>query len=428
MKILRRLLALAAALMLCCCGAAADSSPEDVLLTINGKDVTRGEYDRYLANVTSLYAYFGYDVTSPESVIYLERLALGTLIETAMMDVKIAEMGVTLTTAEREAAEQEARSNWVEDVSSAMSIYGATGASTEAERAAALVQALSDLEARGYTEQSYIDDAISNALYVKLEELMAAGATVEDGDVEWYYDELVSNHRQLFAEDAAAYEEAMLGMLYGMSGYENGIWYVPEGYRSVTHILIAVDETLMNDWADLQATYEEQQNTLEAGETLIGEAVTAEEVENARLAALVSVQTTIEEINNRLNAGEAFSDLIPLYTADTTMNDEAEIAEGFPVHMDSILFPIGYRDAAFTLENHGDISEPFVADEGVYILCYAGDVPGGPVPLTGELHAALYAELLRDAKTAQREVTMSQWLDSAKITYSDEALAILGAE
>ena len=147
-KILIMLLAL---LMLCVPALAetteATTSPDDVLATVNGTPILRENFDAYLANVTSYYAYYGYDVTSAENVAYLQYLTLDTLVQMALMDQKIAEMGVTLTAEERAAAEQEGRDLWVEDVSSAMSYYGVTSASTEAERALVMVQVLAELEA-----------------------------------------------------------------------------------------------------------------------------------------------------------------------------------------------------------------------------------------------------------------------------------------
>lgn len=429
MRMIKRLLALLMALVLLALPALAEGSPEDVLATVNGTAITREAFDTYLANVTAYYSYYGYDVTTPENASYLKYMTLSTLVQLALMDQKLIEMNVTLTDAERAAAEAEGREMWLTDLDNALSYYGITAASTEAERAAALVQALSELEALGYTEQTYIDDSVANALYIKLEELMVQGATVPEGEVEVLYEKLVADDRARYADDAAAYESTQqmntVAMMYGMMDYYTDVWYIPEGYRNVVHILLPVDEALMTAWGDLQATYEEQQGALEEGDTLTGVAVTEEEIEAARLAALASVQTRIDEISARLAGGEAFTDLIPLYTADTAMDEAAEIETGYQVHMDSIFCPPGYRDAVFTLENHGDVSEAFVADGGVYIVCYVSDAEGGPVPLTTEIHAALHAQLLEEAESVKYTQTMAAWEAAAEIIYSDEAQAFM---
>lgn len=429
MRMIDRLLALLMALMLLALPALAEGSPEDVLATVNGTPITREAFDNYLANVTSYYAYYGYDVTAPENASYLQYMTLSTLVQLALMDQKLAEMNVTLTDAERTAAEQEGREMWLTDLDNALSYYGITATSSEGERAAALVQALSELEALGYTEQTYIDESVANALYIKLEGMMVEGATVPEGEVEALWEELVAADRARYADDAAAYESARqmntVALMYNMMDLYTDIWYTPEGYRTVVHILLPVDEALLATWGDLQATYEEQQGTLEEGGTLTGEAVTAEAIETAQAAALASVQAQLDEINARLAGGEAFTDLIPLYTADAAMDEADEISTGYQVHMDSIFCPPGYRDTVFTLENPGDVSQAFVADGGVYILCYVGDAEGGPVPLTTELHAALHAQLLEEAQNAKYLETMAAWEAAAEIVYSDEVLAFM---
>lgn len=430
MKMFRRLMALAAALMLLCTLAAAQS-PEDVMATVNGTPISRQIYENYLNNLSSYYSYYGYDVTTPENVVALRYMALDTLVQLTLMDQKIAELGVALTDEELAAAEEEGRTLWVEDVGNALSYYGVTADSTEAERAAAMVQALAELETLGYTEESYIDDAVSNALYIKLEALMVEGAAVREGEVEALYADLVEADRLLYADNAAEYESTLqlnaFALMYGMTEYYTDVWYIPEGYRNVVHILLPVDAALLDSWGDLQATWEEQQNLLEEGGSITGEVVTAEEVENAGLAALATVQSQVDEITGRIAAGESFIDLIPLYTADGEMDEAAEIASGWQVHMDSIFCPVGYRDAVFSLVNPGDVSAPFVSDEGVYLVCYVGDAEGGPVPLTQELHEALHAQLLQEAEAAQYQQTMEAWLAEAEIVYSEEAQAFMGS-
>lgn len=429
MKMFRRLMGLAAALMLLCSLAAAQS-PEDVMATVNGAPITRQAYENYLDNLTAYYAYYGYDVATPENAAELRRMSLGTLVQLALMDQKISEMGVTLTDAERAAAEEEGRALWVEDVGNSLTFYGVTASSSESERAAAMVQALAELEALGYTEESYIADAVSNALYIKLENLMVEGAAVREGEVEALYADLVEADRLRYADNAAEYESTLqlnnFALMYGMTEYYTDVWYIPEGYRNVVHILLPVDDALLDSWGDLQATWEEQQNVLEEGGSITGEVITAQEVENAALAALATVQGQVDEITGRIAAGESFTDLIPLYTADAEMDEPAEIAAGWQVHMDSIFCPIGYRDAAFSLAVPGAVSAPFVSDEGVYLVCYVSNAEGGPVPLTQELHQALHAQLLLEAEAAQYQSTMDAWMAEADIVYSEEALVFMG--
>ena len=93
MMIFRRLMAVLAALMLLCSLAAAQS-PEDVMATVNGTPITRQAFEGYLNNLTAYYAYYGYDVTTPENAAALRYMALDTLVQLTLMDQKIAEVGL----------------------------------------------------------------------------------------------------------------------------------------------------------------------------------------------------------------------------------------------------------------------------------------------------------------------------------------------
>ena len=422
------LLSLLLALLLCG-GAVAEGLPADVMATVNGTPITRASYESYLADVTDFYLYSGYDVTDPTTASYLRYMSLSTLVQMTLMDQKIAEMGLTLTAEERAAAEAQGRNQWVTDVSNTLGYFGITAASTEAERAAAMVQALAELEALGYTEELYVTSAVNDALYIKLENEIMSGATVTDLQVHNRWSQLVEADRARYANDAAAYESTMqmnvFALMSGMTEYYTDVWYIPEGYRIIAHILLPVDVTLLESWGDLEATWEEQQNLLEEGGVITDEVVTAEEVENARLAALLTVQPQTDEIASRLAGGEAFTDLIPLYTADDTMDEPEEIAYGWEIHMDSIYLPIGYRDATFSLMNPGDVSEPFLSEDGVYILFYVGDLPGGPVELTEERYAMLYNDLLMEAQSERLVQTMQGWINEADIVYNMEAQSFM---
>ena len=154
---------------------------------------------------------------------------------------------------------------------------------------------------------------------------------------------------------------------------------------------------------------------------------TEAEIAAAEAAVLASVQPDIDEIHARLAAGEAFADLIPDYTIDPGMMDAASIAAGYQVHAQSTGFVIPFRDAAFTVDNVGDVTAPVVTDYGVHILCYAGDVPSGPVPYTSDVEAILRESLLVPRQATVYQQTIDAWMNEAEIVYSEEAQTILSS-
>lgn len=453
MKMMKRLLLALVLVALCCALAACQKSepaattqntqapavsataepagnPDDVMLTVGTYNLTRAQYENYLRTLQDYYGNYGYDVADPELQAMLKQFALQTGVEYAVMDQKLIELGLALTEEEKNAAVEQAKADWNATIEDGLAYYGLTAESTEEERANLLVTVLADLESKGYTEESYQEEAVMYAGYDKLFAHTTKDITVTDEEVVNYYNAKVESDKVLYENDAANYEQVQymnqMYAMYGMADYATEIYYKPAGYRLVTHILLEADEALLTAYTDLQAAYEEQQNAAEEGETA-ATPVTADEVENARLAILANVQPKVDEINQKLAEGATFAELIPLYTTDPGMMDEASIAAGYEVHMDSVNWVIPFRDQAFTVNNIGDVTAPVVTDYGVHIIQYVADVPAGPVELTDELQASFKAELLAEAQNSAYYAAIDEWINASTVVYSDEAQAMLNA-
>ncbi|MGN1368539.1 MAG: peptidylprolyl isomerase [Aristaeellaceae bacterium] len=411
--------------------AAPTGNPDDVMVTVGSDTVTRAEYETYLNTLNSYYSNFGYDTTNADMAAMLKAIALRTGLEYVVMDRKVAELGLTLTEEEKSAAIADAQAQWDSTIADGLAYYGITEDSTEEERSATTVSVLAELESMGYTAESFQEDAVKNAAYDKLFAEVTKDVAVTDEEVVEYYNSLVEADKAAYENNAAAYEQAkyinQLYAMYGMADYVQELYYKPAGYRLVTHILLEADEALLTAYTELQATYEEQQNTLEEGGEVTEALVTAEEIENARLAILASVQSTVDEIHQKLAEGKTFAELIPEYTADPGMKDEASIAAGYEVHMDSVNWVTAFRDQAFTVDQIGDVTEPVVTDYGVHILQYVADVASGPVELTDEMRASFQASLLETARSNAFYTAVDAWIAAVNAVYSEEAQAILDA-
>ena len=436
MKMLSRLLGAVLAVMLCMTSVFAlaetetTASAEDVLALVNGTPITRGEVEEVLASIQSYYSQYGYDVSSEEVLPYLNQMALETAVQTALMDQKAIDLGIVITDEEKAQIEADVAQYWEEVVTSYVDYYGGlTEESTEEEIAAARVNVLGMLESMGYTEAVLVESEMSNAKYEKVEAEMIKGAVVADTEVQAAYDARVLEDEAAYKEDIASYE--YMTQYYGETSY-----YTPEGYRGVTHILLEVDEALMTAYADLQARLEEQQNAEEIteeaaeGDAVEGteEPVTQEQVDAAYAAIIASVQPTIDEINQKMAEGATFAEMIELYGTDPGMKQEPNKSEGYPVHMDSIIWDPAFVKGAFMVDNVGDIADPVVGSYGVHIIQYTRDVPSGATELTEELRSELYAELLTEKENAEYAKVMDQWMSEADIVYSTEAAAMLPAE
>ena len=452
MKMMKRLLLAIMLVVLCCALAAcqkdapeatntnaavatnapaAAGNPNDVMVTVGDVKITRAEYEDALATLTNYYASYGYDMSEPSLAALVKQYALQTCVEYAAMDLKLVALGLDLTQEEKDAAIAAAQENWNATIEDGLAYYGITAESTEEERGTTLVKVLAELESMGYTQESYKEDGLKYAGYDKLFAYATEGVTVTDEEIVNYYNSLVESDKALYENDAAAYEQAQymnqMYAAYGMSEYVTEIFYKPAGYRLVTHILLEADEALLTAYVDLQAAYEEQQNTIEEGGEVTEALITAEEVENARLAILNNVQPKVDEINQKMSEGATFAELIPLYTTDPGMSDEVSIAAGYEVHMDSTNWVIPFRDQAFTVDNIGDVTAPVVTDYGVHILQYVADVPAGAVELTDAMKADFHESLLSSAQDEVYYAAIEQWVSEVNAVYSEEAQAIIAA-
>ena len=224
----------------------------------------------------------------------------------------------------------------------------------------------------------------------------------------------------------------------------------------LSHILLEVDDELMNNYQNLLASLEEQEekatadeSTEDTAEADAGEAaaeapaetaeapaetaeapaeateapaepVTQEMVDAARQAILDSVKDKVDEIKAKYEAGTPFADLVAEYGTDPGMTVEPNKTNGYAVHKESILWDPAFKEGAMALEKIGDISEPVLGSYGVHILHYTRDIPAGAVELTDEIRATLKDELQSELEQAAVSAMMADWLSSADIQYTED--------
>lgn len=404
--------------------------PNAVLLTVNGTEVTRAEVDNYASYLLEMYGQSGYDTSDAALAAFVNQQAFTVAVQETLIKQKIAQGGYDqFTDEERAQIESENAAEWASAVDMYMQYYGGvTAESTEEEIAAARENILTMLAGMGYTEEQQLKYALETAAYEKLEADMAQGAAVTDEEVQASFDERVKTDESAYKTDVASYE--YMTQYYGETSY-----YIPEGYRGVTHILLEVDESLMAEYQELTAKMEEQQDAAESPATptdvatttdVAEEPVTQEDVDAAYAAIIASVQPTIDEINAKLAEGVSFAELIVEYGKDPGMSQEPQKSEGYSVHMDSIAWDPAFVKAAFSVNNVGDIAQPVVGNYGVHIVQYTRDVPAGAIVMTDEIKNAIYEELLAAKENEQIVAVMNQWIEEADVVYAEEAQALLG--
>lgn len=364
MKLMKAVICLLLAL-LCVPFAMAE---ETVVAMINGEPLYTAEYAQ--AETAMLYQYqlAGVDLTDPAAYAYVQDLALTYVIEQRLLLQDVQAQGCFELSAEEETwCAEQGHAAWERallDVGEMLRQMLELPEGTDMS-----AHALSYAENLGVSEQTYVDEYRTQLAMADYRSWLLGGEGVSDEDVQAAYEARVAASEARFSGDAAAFEMAIF------NGEE--IWYRPAGYRRVLQILLPAE-----------------------GES-----------DEERLA---SVADQVARINVMLVDGEPFENLITLYGVDANFNDPAFFEVGYIVHPDSVLWEDAFVAAAFApvMVEPGCWSDPFVSDQGVHILYYLGDVPGGPVTLTEDVHellaAVLYEERANEAVGQRMDVLAEQ--------------------
>ena len=423
-------------------------TPPVLLATVNGEEIWSNNTDLLYAYDQYVYAAqnYGMDPTEESTVGIIRSYSMLNAVQSALVKQKAAELGLdTVTDEDKAAMAATAKEQWEEIIQQIIADQGViTDESTDEEKAAARADAEAPLLAYGYTEEIYANEytevAAEDLVESRVRASLMNGKTISDEEVEAYYNDLVQDDKEAYEGQVPTYE--FYTSYYGQPSY-----YIPEGFRGVIHILLPVDETLLNDWKDLSARLEEQKSAQEAESTGTEEAapeetasadaeptaeptveptaepVTEEMVKAAEQAILDSVKSTVDEIKAKLEAGTSFEDLIKEYGTDPGMQSEDGLANGYLIHNDSIMYDSSFKDAAMALEKIGDVSEPVVGQYGVHIIQYLKDIQGGPVELTDELKEQFRATLQAEMENEVLQNALSEWVAAATIEYTAEGEA-----
>jgi len=394
----------------------------DVLLTVNGEAVTWADAKPYYDSFVSQYSAY-YDMSLEENVKTFQAVATENAFHEKLLMQKATELGLApLSEEDLAAAATEADAIWEENVAYYMSMLTSEDGSAAASRE----QAVAYLEEQGFTKDYVYDNYSKSMVLDRLYEQVSQDVSITDADVEAEYQALVAQDKALYENDIDAYVaynsnvdmNNMYAMYYGGEAMDYA-WYRPEGFRGVKHILLSVDESLMQEYQNILAQLEEGEEAPEV-------TYTQADLDNAKAAILAANQEKIDEINQRLANGEDFEALIPEYTLDSDSLYEVSLA--------STNYVPEFVEAAFSVDNVGDVSAPYISQFGIHIVKYMSDIPSGPIEMTEDQRAAKYDSLLTLRKDEVYTVAVEEWKAASTIEYTglvmsyDELLEQMMAE
>ena len=415
-----------------------DKQFSQVVATYDGGEVTAddvmGEFTNNYSQTYYMYQYyFGYTMTADEVHSLMED-SNNQHVRNAIVAGHFDE-AMELTAEELTEVETLAQENYDSVYEGALD--AAEGKTDKEKQANARVL----LKQEGLTYDSIYASQLVSAKVTKMEQSLRDAVTeVSDEELQAAYDAKLTENQENYT-DGSSFES-------DMTGDSAIVCWIPEGYRTVKHILVIPEDDLMSayttavsdlssaqstlegyqaelaalnddDAAEDARTAEEIQADIDAAETAVADAQSA--VEAAARACLNSVKDKTDEIYARLEAGEDFEALIAEYGEDPGMQNEPTSSRGYYVSAASTNWEANFRDAAMALENVGDYTmEPVISGSGVHIIRYESDVTAGPVALD-EVRDALYEQALTEKQEANVTDTIDAWVAERNVSVDADA-------
>jgi foldase protein PrsA len=358
----------------------------------NGGVITVAEAKAEYEYRAYVYASMGMDKGEYEDIIKEE--VLSDLTEDAILMLKAKELGVYAPgDGEYEEIVATAQASYDEMIEYYLPFLTDPEKSDDENRAAVEEY----LASEGMTLESQIESMRAQAwrdrLYARATEELQFG----DDELRAYFDDACEAAQLTYSADPESYETDR------MNG-ESVLWN-PDGYRKVKRILVAFDGDTAARMDEIFAALEE---------------ISDEAAVNALLAEMDGLYRTldpiVEEIMQRIEAGDDFNLLIDEYGDDPFMRTAHGREDGYYVHAESALLDEVFVLEAMALERPGDTSGVIEGQDGAYILRYEADVPAGPVRFDAFLSdEGMRARVEESARREHYNALVEGWLGEADI-------------
>lgn len=454
-KWLKLMALLTALLMLAGCNLIATDpvlDAQQVVAKVGDTEITKGEWleqtENVLYNNQLMYYYYGlsYDVTDSQAIADARSTAIDNMITSEVLKQKAAAEGLDVLSEEEQAqVEENVQSDWSSYLDSYTTLYFSDSELEGEELENAVIARMGE---DGITQDAlremYTDEIVDDHLY----QFAIEGVEVTDDEVQMEYDGLVLDQQGTLDTTPTLYQS------YVSNGTD--IYYVPEGYRGIKQILIALDDEQASEISALQSTIttndtaledlrtqlDELQNPVEGEEPtatpgeieasteqvetqiaqLVEENATAQtQLDELQTQAYAQIEATASEALEKAQAGEDFDELIATYGEDDGMTQEPYASQGYPVCEGLTAYVTEFQDAAMALEKVGDISGLVKTSYGYHILQYAQDIPSGPVAYE-TVEEDLRAQMLSEKQSAAYTAKVDEWVAEADVERNERLL------
>lgn len=347
------------------------------------------EYKYYLA---------GYQITDDSVDPYASMLTsqreyiVNYLINERIMEKKFNDLGLSFTDEEYKQIDEDTAAgiaNMKETFKTRVQISLAEGEALSEDELASRAEeeyqkmladcGLTEDDLRSWQESIYIQQ--------KLTEYENADFSYDYSEAEKEVETIISNAKAAYEADSSDYDPDVLKSLY-----------IPEGSRYVQHILIKFDDEATAEISALR----------EAGSDAQADALREEKI------AAMSQQ--ISEVEEKVAAGEDFSELMTEYSDDGDTSASYLIAPGTTLYMD------GFAECALAISQLGG-TDTVVTDYGWHIIKYTEDA----VVTDEDIKAytdSLYNYLYDAYMTQNLNTAMGEWREQFPFTIDRELLML----
>jgi len=395
-------------------------------------------------------AYSQYGLSIDDYAEGIKEDILKSLVKSAVIDAKAAELGLGELDDETVAKLQEEAAKTFETYVDSYRSYFAADAATDEE---AREQTIAALEQYGLTQDALAQQTIDGYVDEQLYNYVTADVTVTDEDIQAKYDAMVAEAQENYADD------------YSYNNARNSgttIAWNPEGYRAVKHVLIKFDDDQAKRYSELHGTLDSLNAELEALDAPVAETEAPVEIEDADIeveeapveeaeatpeatpettpeptpeprsreeiqADIGNIATEIEALYSQLlpqaqqvidefNGGADFDSLIEKYNADPGMQNEPTATNGYAVSAGSTTWDPAFTEGTMGIEAVGQISGPVYGQNGIHVIYYLSDITPGPVALE-DIADAVKDAALQDKVSEVYNSQVEAWVEEAKPVY-----------
>ena len=352
--------------------------PDLVVATVDGAEILRSQVEKLAAG--SDQAYDSVTGMSEEEISQKKLESRLGILENLIMDkiisAKIAEHGITETPAMSEAAEK----SW-ENAVAAMERYVLasypTLSGTELEDTVTAM-----LKAQGIDKDTLIKNAIDDQLEKALSEKLAAALPAPDSaQLEEYYNQLLTQQKELFESNMQAYESALLsGEL---------VLYRPADCKAVKQLYFKFDDDVIDLIKQLESVKDKE---------------TADEM---RADQYTIMDETLAAVAKAIAQGVDFDTIASKYDIDDA-NAVNYITAA------STRFGSEYMAALAGITAQGGFSQPVKQEYGYIIIYWDSTLPAGTLSLE-EAQQPLSQQLSASLAEEYYQLQLENWRTAAKV-------------